>query len=312
MAQQNYSQIVGQEKTKGKLNFLLEGFNQTRVMPHLLFVAPRGCGKTLMAQETSKIMKRERNVIVNCSTIKNVKSFFNQIMLPYVFDKDTTIIFDEASELPRDVTMALLTILNPNHNNMNEFTFDEGTYIFRFRQNSFIFCTTEAQKIFHALLDRLYRVDLEDYSYIDLGKIITKNLELKNQSIQESILNEVASVCRGNARQAQSMANQVSSYLASKNSKELDKTGWLEIKDRLSIYPLGLTEIELNVIKLLKEYGELRLTNLSAKTNLTKDMLQKNVELYLMRNHLIEIKPTGRALTKKGHDYHKEHLSEKN
>ena len=107
------------------------------------------------------------------------------------------------------------------------------------------------------------------------------------------------------------MANQVSSYLASKNSKELDKTGWLEIKDRLSIYPLGLTEIELNVIKLLKEYGELRLTNLSAKTNLTKDMLQKNVELYLMRNHLIEIRPTGRALTKKGHDYHKEHL-EKN
>ena len=233
-------------------------------------------------------------------------------MLPYVYDKDTTIIFDEASELPRDVTMALLTILNPNSTNQNDFTFDEGTYTFRFNQNSFIFCTTEAQKIFHALLDRLYRIDLEDYSYIDLGKIISGNLKTKNQSIQEEILNEVASVCRGNARQAQSMANQVSSYLASKNSKELDKTGWLEIKDRLSIYPLGLTEIELNVIKLLKEYGELRLTNLSAKTNLTKDMLQKNVELYLMRNHLIEIKPTGRALTKKGHDYHKEHLSEKN
>jgi len=231
--------------------------------------------------------------------------------LPYVYDKDATIIFDEASELPRDVTMALLTILNPNQNNINDFTFEEGTYTFRFNQNSFIFCTTEAQKIFHALLDRLYRIDLEDYSYIELGKIILKNLEIKNQKIQDDILNEVASVCRGNARQAQSMANQVSSYLASKNSKELDKTGWLEIKDRLSVYPLGLTEIELNVIKLLKEYGELRLTNLSAKTNLTKDMLQKNVELYLMRNHLIEIKPTGRALTKKGHDYHKEHL-EKN
>lgn len=312
MSQENYSKIVGQDKVKKKLNFLLEGYQKTQIIPHLLFVAPRGCGKTLIAQETANIMKREKTIIVNCSTIKNVKSFFNQIMLPYAYDKDTTIIFDEASELPRDVTMALLTILNPNQNNSNEFTFDEGTYQFRFNQNSFIFCTTEAQKIFHALLDRLYRVDLEDYSYIDLGKIITKNLELKNQSIQEEILSEVASVCRGNARQAQSMANQVSSYLASKNSKELDKTGWLEIKDRLSIYPLGLTEIELNVIKLLKEYGELRLTNLSAKTNLTKDMLQKNVELYLMRNHLIEIKPTGRALTKKGHEYHKEHLNEKN
>jgi Holliday junction resolvasome RuvABC ATP-dependent DNA helicase subunit len=311
MSQENYSKIVGQDKVKKKLNFLLDGYSKTKIIPHLLFVAPRGCGKTLIAQETANIMNRERSIIVNCSTIKNVKSFFNQIMLPYVYDKDTTIIFDEASELPRDVTMALLTILNPNQNNSNDFTFDDGTYTFRFNKNSFIFCTTEAQKIFHALLDRLYRVDLEDYSYIDLGRIISKNLEIKNQKIKEDILNEVASVCRGNARQAQSMANQVSSYLASKNSKELDKTGWLEIKDRLSIYPLGLTEIELNVIKLLKEYGELRLTNLSAKTNLTKDMLQKNVELYLMRNHLIEIKPTGRALTKKGHDYHKEHL-EKN
>ena len=309
MAKENYSEIVGQEKTKGKLNFLLEGFEQTKIMPHLLFVAPRGCGKTMIAQETAKIMNRERNVIVNCSTIKNVKSFFNQIMLPYVYDKNTTIIFDEASELPRDVTMALLTILNPNTNNQNEFTFEDGTYTFRFNQNSFIFCTTEAQKIFHALADRLYRIDMEDYSYISLGKIIQNNLKSKSQFIELDVIDEVASVCRGNARQAQSLANQISSYLMSKKSNKLTSGGWSEIKGKLSIYPLGLSEIELNIIKILKEHGEVRLTNLSAKTNLTKDMLQKNVEMYLMRNNLIEVRPTGRALTKKGHDYHKEHLS---
>jgi Holliday junction resolvasome RuvABC ATP-dependent DNA helicase subunit len=309
MAKENYSEIVGQEKTKAKLNFLLEGFEQTKIMPHLLFVAPRGCGKTMIAQETARIMNRNKNIIVNCSTIKNVKSFFNQIMLPYVFDKDVTIIFDEASELPRDVTMALLTILNPNTNNQNEFTFDDGTYTFRFNQNSFIFCTTEAQKIFHALADRLYRIDMEDYSYISLGKIIQNNLKSKSQFIELDVIDEVASVCRGNARQAQSMANQISSYLMSKNSNKLTSGGWSEIKGKLSIYPLGLSEIELNIIKILKEHGEVRLTNLSAKTNLTKDMLQKNVEMYLMRNNLIEVRPTGRALTKKGHDYHKEHLS---
>jgi Holliday junction resolvasome RuvABC ATP-dependent DNA helicase subunit len=309
MAKENYSEIVGQEKTKAKLNFLLEGFEQTKIMPHLLFVAPRGCGKTMIAQETARIMNRQRNIIVNCSTIKNVKSFFNQIMLPYVFDKDVTIIFDEASELPRDVTMALLTILNPNTNNQNEFTFDDGTYTFRFNQNSFIFCTTEAQKIFHALADRLYRIDMEDYSYISLGKIIQNNLKSKSQFIELDVIDEVASVCRGNARQAQSMANQISSYLMSKNSNKLTSGGWSEIKGKLSIYPLGLSEIELNIIKILKEHGEVRLTNLSAKTNLTKDMLQKNVEMYLMRNNLIEVRPTGRALTKKGHDYHKEHIS---
>jgi Holliday junction resolvasome RuvABC ATP-dependent DNA helicase subunit len=254
-------------------------------------------------------MGRKNNAIINCSTIKNVKSFFNQVMLPYVVSKDITLIFDEASELPRDVTMALLTILNPNTNNWNEFTFEDGTYRFRFDQNSFIFCTTEAQKLFHALLDRLYRVDMQDYSYVELGNIISNNLKTKNQSIDDSVIGEISSVCRGNARQAQAMANQISSYLSSKKSNKLTGDGWKDIKSKLSIYPLGLSEIELNVIKILKEHGEVRLTNLSAKTNLSKDMLQKNVELYLMRNSLIEIRPTGRALTKKGHDYHSEHLS---
>jgi predicted ATPase with chaperone activity len=84
MTKDNFSEIVGQEKTKGKINFLLEGFEQTRIMPHLLFVAPRGCGKTLIAQKTANLMNRQKTLIVNCSTIKNVKSFFNQIMLPFV------------------------------------------------------------------------------------------------------------------------------------------------------------------------------------------------------------------------------------
>jgi Holliday junction resolvasome RuvABC ATP-dependent DNA helicase subunit len=308
MSQQNYSQIIGQEKTKSKLNFLLDGYKQTKIIPHLLFVAPRGCGKTLIAQETAKIMNRSKSILINCSTIKNVKSFFNQIMLPFVYNRDCVIIFDEASELPRDVTMALLTILNPNQNNSNEFSFEDGTYTFHFNLNSFIFCTTEAQKIFHALLDRLYRIDMQDYSFVELGSIIKNNLKSSKLDINDSIIQDVSSVCRGNARQAQSMANQISSYLKSKKYNELTSEGWKEIKSKLSIYPLGLSEIELNVIKILKEHGEVRLTNLSAKTNLTKDMLQKNVEMYLVRNSLIEIRPTGRALTKKGHEYHESYL----
>ena len=99
MTKDNFSEIVGQEKTKGKINFLLEGFGQTRIMPHLLFVAPRGCGKTLIAQKTANLMNRQKTLIVNCSTIKNVKSFFNQIMLPFVADKDMNFLNDVVGEI---------------------------------------------------------------------------------------------------------------------------------------------------------------------------------------------------------------------
>ena len=67
MSQENYSKIVGQDKVKKKLNFILEGYQKTKIIPHLLFVAPRGCGKTLIAQETANIMKREKTIIVNCT-----------------------------------------------------------------------------------------------------------------------------------------------------------------------------------------------------------------------------------------------------
>ena len=73
-------------------------------------------------------------------------------------------------------------------------TFEDGTYTFRFNQNSFIFCTTEAQKIFHALADRLYRIDMEDYSYIQLGQIIQNNLKSKSQFVEEDIINEIANI----------------------------------------------------------------------------------------------------------------------
>ena len=37
-----------------------------------------------------------------------------------------------------------------------------------------MFATTEAQDIFHALMDRCERVDLEEYSYDELGEIVQR------------------------------------------------------------------------------------------------------------------------------------------
>ena len=158
--------IVGQDKAKRKLTFFNRGYNATRIIPHLMFIAPKGCGKTTLAKAMGRNLKSSEGktktfLELNCSTIKNVKQFFNQVVIPHVAHKECTILFDEASELPKDVTMALLTILNPNPENRTEFAYDDYVVDFNFRQHSFMFATTEAHKIFHALMDRCERIDLE-------------------------------------------------------------------------------------------------------------------------------------------------------
>ena len=102
-----FPDIIGQESAKRVLDFHIGGFKSTKVMPHLMFVAPKGCGKTTLAKAVARTLKgiddAKRYFEINCSTIKNVKQFFNQLVIPIMQDRDATILFDEASEIHKDV-----------------------------------------------------------------------------------------------------------------------------------------------------------------------------------------------------------------
>ena len=303
-----FSGLIGQNKAKKRLQFYLKGYNATGVCPHLMFIAPKGCGKTMMSKAMGKLLTSAEDssvskpfLEINCSTIKNVKQLFNQIFIPHVANKECTVLFDEASELPKDVTMALLTILNPNPENRTSFSYDDYTIDFDFAHHTFMFATTEAHQIFHALMDRCERVDLEEYTYEELGKIV--KLTLPTVEFDEGLLTEVATVLRGNARAAQKMANNVKVYLQAKGNKEFTWEDWKEIQDSLSILPLGLNEIEMQVLRHLSQKKECSLTYIAAKTCLTKACLQRDFEMYLQKMNLMEISTAGRAITAKGKDY---------
>jgi Holliday junction resolvasome RuvABC ATP-dependent DNA helicase subunit len=305
-----FPDIVGQERAKRKLAFFHRGYKASSIIPHLMFIAPKGCGKTMMAKAIGKQLsgrgkaKSKTFLEINCSTIKNVKQFFNQIVIPHVNQKECTILFDEASELPKDVTMALLTILNPNEQNRTEFAFEDYVVDFNFRDHSFLFATTEAHKIFHALMDRCERIDLEEYSYNQLGTIIGRQME--GVTFEKGLLDEIATVLRSNARAAQKMATMMKTYLKAKGSNKMTRKDWDIMVDELGILPLGLNRIELQVLRALKEKKECSLTHLGAVTGLTVQCLRQDFELFLQKQMLMEVTTNGRSLTTKGHKYLKE------
>ena len=306
-----FPDLVGQDVAKRKIGFFLDGYNASSYIPHLMFVAPKGCGKTTMAKACAKKLdsretlgKPKPFIELNCSTIKNVAQFFNQIVVPHVNQQECTVLFDEASELPKDVTMALLTILNPNPSNRTSFSFEDYTVDFDFTRQSFMFATTEAQSIFHALMDRTERIDLEEYTYSELGQIV--GLNLADIEFEDGLLDDIATVLRGNARAAQKMANNIQSYMAHRRKNTFVEEDWAELKFALGILPHGLSRIELQLLRILAEAKECSLTNLAAKTGLTPECLRRDFEMYLQKHSLMEITTNGRSITPKGQEYLKD------
>ena len=299
-----FPDIIGQESAKRVLDFHIGGFKATKVMPHLMFVAPKGCGKTTLAKAVARTLKgiddAKRYFEINCSTIKNVKQFFNQLVIPLMQDRDATILFDEASEIPKDVSMAMLTILNPNAENMTSFSFEDYTVDFDFSRLSFMFATTETQSVFHALMDRLERVDLEEYSIDEMGQIVAMNLEI---DIEPKTLHDIAGVLRGNARAAQKMAHKIVSYSKQNRVRRFNATHWKDLSKILNIFPLGLNVTEIQLLRILKDNKDCSLTNLSAKTGISKQAVQRDFEIYLQKHSLMEITTAGRNITAKGLDY---------
>lgn len=300
------NEIIGQERAKSRINFHVDGFAAGQAVPTLCFVGPRGYGKTELATATAKALKKasgdiKRCFVINAASIKNLKQFFTGVIIPRVSDRDVTLVIDEASELPQDVTMALLSMLNPNESGMNTYTYDEYTVDIDAKRQTFMFATTEGDQIFPPLMSRCRRIDLEPYTYDNLGKIL--QIHAKDVEFEPGLLANIAPVLRGEPRQATLLANEIKSYLAPYQSTKFNTADWQELSRILDILPYGLTRLELQVLKVLEKSKDVSLTRLGATIGMSPESLRKDVELFLLRRGFLEIHPGGRNITALGQGY---------
>jgi len=150
-------------------------------------------------------------------------------------------------------------------------------------------------------MDRMERIDLEEYSHDELGKIVMCGMG--DYTIEPKTLARIGKILRGNARAAQKMADNIKLYCDGFGRKEFMQKDWDSLKHTLGILPLGLSKIELQVLRILARKKECSLTFLSANTGLTKECLQRDYELYLQKNNLMEISTAGRKVTMDGKKY---------
>lgn len=284
--------LIGQDSVKRKLSFYIKAFEKTSQAPFLLLSGAKGLGKTEFAKAFAKNLCNKEGdkrafLELNCSTIKNNEQFFDQIFLPLIMDNEITILFDECHALPKDLTMAFLTIFNTESNAKKNFEWNGMNFEFNFRNQTFIFATTETDKIFPPLKDRLTTIDFDSYSESELAEIVQACLP--EIEFLGDCAKEVASTIRGNARSAVKRSKEIDLYCSSKGQATFSSEDFKDLSSQIGILPMGLTNTEKQVLEVLKQVGSATLTGLSARLGLSKTCLQRDHELYLLNKNLIEI-----------------------
>ena len=288
--------LVGQDTLKSRLNFYSDAKKATGTLPFLLFNGAKGLGKTEFAKAFAKSLGKPM-IEINCSTIRNAEQFFEQVFIPAILDKDITVLLDEAHALPKDLEMAFLTIFNVEGAKTKRFEFGESSLLFEFERQTFLFATTEPDKLFPPFKDRLTQLDFEPYSGKELGSIIQKKMDWID--FRDNILDEICEPVRGNARSAIKRALEVSAYAEVNNTSTFGKKEWKSLCDLLGIMPYGINATELQVMRILKERGACTLQMLSAVTGMSRTALQKDAEVFLLKNGFMRIDGK-REITGKG------------
>jgi Holliday junction resolvasome RuvABC ATP-dependent DNA helicase subunit len=252
----------------------------------------KGLGKTEFAKEYAQNLQNKDGtkrpfLEINCSTIKNANAFFEQIFLPIVMHNEITILLDEAHMLPKDLVNAFLTVFNTEKGTFKEYHHAEQIFAFDFAKQNFIFATTELDKLFAPFKDRLTIVDFKPYTQQEMADII--DLVCGEIEFDDGLRLEIADTTRGNARSAVKRCKEIVLYCESNNKKDFTSKDWKKMSYTLGIKPLGLSNIEVEILKILKERGNCSLQMLSAVTGMSRTAIQKEAELYLLKRGLMKI-----------------------
>lgn len=290
-----FKHIVGQDHIKRQLSFYLDAYKTTGILPFLMFNGQRGIGKTEFARALGSAAKKTFYEI-NSSSIKNEKQFFEQLM-PQIQGTECVLFFDESHELPKKLVTAFLSILNTEKKTVVNYTYQDVEYTFDFAQMSFIFATTEMDRLFAPFKDRLTVVDFVPYSNGEIKDIIKKRVP--DVKFTDGVLDEISTTIRGNARSAVKRSKEIEMYCEAKNNPDFNSEDWKSLCHKANINARGLSNTEIQILSSLKERGPLTLTMLSAITGLSIQALRKDAELHLLKMNLLRIEGT-RQITSQG------------
>lgn len=310
MNENNFSEIIGQDSIKSRLNFFIQNYQKTYRLPAILMLGGFGNGKTSICRALCKSLtdkdtgKIRLLLEVHGNEYQTKDDVMSKLVVPHLADGTYTLFIDECHAMGLEAQETFLKLIpDPKDpNNIAKYHYDGNDYQINFNRVSFIMASTEGQELLGSFKSRFEILEMDDYEEDDLAKIFLKGL--RKFTADNEIIPKIIGHVKNNPRAVANLAKNVSDYLQREEKKRLTMEDWPNLYHGLQLRPKGLDSIQIKIMKILKQYPHSSLTRVASMLELTPEACRRHHELYLMKLGFLSIKAgSGRSLSHTGHKY---------
>lgn len=299
---ENWEFYIGQNDLKEKLQIAIEAAKQRdQKLPSVLLNGGAGYGKTTIAEITAREFGTEFKTYISTA----IESLADIIEICTKAEKHSVIFLDEFQELSKSVQTTLLSVFEDE-----KITIKSGKNLIHIPVEPFtiIGATTDISKIIEPLRNRFGIVHtFSPYTPDELKEIAKRTSHRINFPIDDNeILSEIAKRCRGIPRNCNRLILRVRDYCQVKNSGYADLDTVNEALELEGIDENGLNTKDRQYIDILYNSfggGPSGILSLSSIMGEKREVLEKDIEPYLISMGFLTRGSRGRSLTQKGVDY---------
>ena len=159
-----FDKLIGQSKVKSRLTFYRNAKMSRGRIPPILFNGAKGLGKTAFAKEFAYSLGNPL-MEINSATIRNDEQFMEQVFVPYIHDKDVTVLLDECHRIPAKLTDFFLTAFDTDNKKIKTVDYGDHRVEFNFERQTYLFATTDMQKLSRPFKDRMTEINFSPYNF---------------------------------------------------------------------------------------------------------------------------------------------------
>jgi Holliday junction DNA helicase RuvB len=167
-------------------------------------------------------------------------------------------------------------------------------------KSNIIFATTDAHMMFKPLLNRCKEIYFNRYNedeLLDILKMYVGDIKL------DCDLDTLAEACRGRARDAFSLSQDIIRYCSDLEDRTFIQEHWEELMNILDIHPMGINAQEMLYLKTIAESSPISSKNLAIKMGVNIENIEEELEVRPRELGLIETSSKGRSITEEGLKY---------
>lgn len=290
--------FVGQKQVIERCKIALEAaWNKGTKLPHMLMQGGAGLGKT----ELSHILACEMGCELHeqlAQNIRDPKDLHAFLLSPT--DREV-VLLDEIHELP---PIAQTTLYRAMENQQIFLDCKKGqkSRPVTIANFTIIGATTDPQKLLQPLRDRFKLVlDYQFYTEQELEMVLQNRVRQLKWQVEDTILSLIAQRGKGVPRIALRLLESVKMTASSLNDEVIRKEHFHKTCEIEGIDPLGLTQNEVQYLKILYENScSIRLNIIASRLGLHPKHVSNIIEQFLIREGMVSKNNSVRILTEKG------------